>query len=82
MPAQGRPPSAVAVLLSSIDMMQAHLPHEAPGVSTVAIIPSFEHVPAAKLRNFGDGRRYYETGLEAVAAAMPRIAASLPSLRP
>ncbi|HEX4517958.1 MAG TPA: cyclic nucleotide-binding and patatin-like phospholipase domain-containing protein [Gaiellaceae bacterium] len=82
MPAAGRPPSAVAVIMSSIDIMQSHMPHEAPGVSTVAIIPKFENMPAAKLRHFGDGRRYYDTGLEAVQAAMPRIAASLPSLRP
>jgi predicted acylesterase/phospholipase RssA/CRP-like cAMP-binding protein len=82
LPAKGRPPSAVAVIMSSIDMMASYLPHETPGVQTVAIIPQFDGVPAGKLRNFGDGRRYYETGLKAVEAAMPRLAATLPSLRP
>ncbi|HEY4346682.1 MAG TPA: patatin-like phospholipase family protein [Gaiellaceae bacterium] len=80
--AEGRPPSAVAVIMSAIDIMQAHLPHETPGVSTVSIVPEFEHMPPGKLRHFGDGRRFVETGLQAVEAAMPRMAALLPSLRP
>jgi predicted acylesterase/phospholipase RssA len=82
LPAKGRPPSAVAVIMSSIDMMASYMPHETPGVQTVAIVPKFEGIPAGKLRNFGDGRRYYQTGLEAVETAMPRLAATLPWLRP
>jgi NTE family protein len=82
MPAKGRPPSAVAVLLRAIDMMQSRLDHDTTGIATVAIVPAFEHVPTAKLRHFKDGHAYFETGLQAAEAALPRIAAALPWLRP
>jgi NTE family protein len=81
-PAKGRPPSAVAVLLRAIEMMQARLEHETTSVATVMIVPSFEHVPATKLRHFKEGRGYYETGIQAAEQALPRIAAALPWLRP
>ena len=80
---EGPPPSAVAVIMRSIDMMQARLDHEATGVATVTIMPEFEHVPAdeaAQLR--ATAAAYFETGLEAAEAALPRIAAALPWLRP
>jgi NTE family protein len=81
-PAQGRPPSAVAVIMRAIDMMQARLDHDATGVASVMIEPSFEHVPDTKLRHFREGRTYYETGIQAAEQALPRIAAALPWLRP
>ena len=81
-PARGRPPSAVAVIMRSIEMMQARLEHDSAGVASVMIVPSFEHVPTTKLRHFREGRGFFETGLQAAEAALPQIAATLPWLRP
>ncbi len=81
-PAKGRPPSAVAVIMRAIEMMQARLDHDTSAAATVMIVPSFEHVPTTKLRHFREGHVFFETGIEAAEQALPRIAAALPWLRP
>jgi hypothetical protein len=40
MPAKGRPPSAVAVIMAAIEIMQAHLPYEVPGSSSSRSAPT------------------------------------------
>lgn len=81
MPASGRPPSAIAVLMRSIETMQSRIATE-PGkeATTIAIVPKLEG-EMAKLRRFSEGRRYVADGEAAAEAAMPRIAASLPWVR-
>ncbi len=79
--ADGRPPSALQVIMRSIEMMQRRAPADPTGVTTISIAPEFEDLPGSKLRRFNDGRRYIEIGEAAAEAAMPRIAAALPWLR-
>ena len=81
MPASGRPPSAVAVLMRSIETMQGRIATE-PGMeaTTIAIVPKVG-AESGGLRKFSSGRRYIPDGEAAVEAAMPRIGASLPWVR-
>ena len=80
-PASGRPPSAVAVLMRSIETMQGRIATE-PGMeaTTIAIVPKVG-AESGGLRKFSSGRRYIPDGEAAVEAAMPRIGASLPWVR-
>ena len=77
----GRTPSALAVMLRAIEMMQGRIVSDPVGVTTVSITPALADLPAAKLRNFKAGRRYIEAGEAAAEEALPRIAAALPWLR-
>jgi NTE family protein len=74
-------PSALGVILRSIDLMQTRIAVDTVSVPTVTIAPEFAELPGAKLRNFSAGRRYIEAGEEAAEAAIPRLAAMLPWLR-
>jgi NTE family protein len=75
----GRPPSAVSVILRSIELMQSRIAAE-PTSPTITIAPEFAGVPSARLRRFSEGRRYVEIGEAAAEAALPRIAAAFPWL--
>ena len=76
--ASGRPPSAVAVLLRSIETMQSRIAIEpSENATTITIVPKVD-AEGTKLRNFIEGRRYIADGEAAVEAALPRITASLP----
>jgi len=75
----GRPPSAVSVILRSIELMQSRIAAE-PTSPTITVAPEFAGVPSARLRRFSEGRRYVEIGEAAAEAALPRIAAAFPWL--
>ena len=75
----GRPPSAVSVIVRSIELMQSRIAAE-PTSPTVTVAPEFAGVTSARLRRFTEGRRYIEIGEAAAEAALPRIAAAFPWL--
>jgi NTE family protein len=76
----GRPPPALGVIVRSIEIMQGRIEPLPSEATIITISPNFEG-EAPKLKNFIEGRRYIEAGKDAVEAAMPRIAASLPWVR-
>ena len=77
----GRGPSGIETILRSVNLMQATIRGQrSPG--TIVIEPECDEVPGAGLRRFSLGRRYIDAGEAAVEAAVPRIAAALPWLRP
>jgi NTE family protein len=77
----GATPSALSVLLRSVDTMQGRIVSDPADATTITITPSLDDLPGAKLRNFKMGRRYIEAGEAAAEAALPRIHAALPWLR-
>jgi NTE family protein len=79
--ASGRPPSAVSVIVRSIELMQSRISTE-PTVPTITIAPEFAPLPGAGLRRFTEGRQYVEDGEAAVEAALPRLTAAFPWLGP
>jgi NTE family protein len=80
--AKGSPPSALSVILRSIDMMAGRIVSDAAGARVITITPTFAHLPSGKLKAFADGTRFVELGEEAAEQAMPRMTAALPWLRP
>jgi NTE family protein len=80
--ASGRPPSAITVIMRSLELMQGRIATETPSVRTITIAPDLGDLSAGKLRNFSDGKRFIESGETAAEAALPRITAALPWLRP
>ena len=80
--AKGTPPSALSVILRSIELMQGRIVSEAADARVITITPALINLPSSKLKAFADGRRFVETGEEAAEQAMPRITAALPWLRP
>ncbi len=78
---EGPIPSAVAAIVSSIELVQTRMTAPAGTTPTVMIAPRFDDLPAAKLRRFREGRRYIPAGEAAVDAALPRLQATLPWLR-
>ena len=80
--AKGTPPSALSVIMRSIELMQGRIVSDAATARTITIIPGFRTLPASKLKAFADGGRFVDLGEEAAEQAMPRITAALPWLRP
>lgn len=78
---EGPIPSAVAAVVSSIELVQTRITTSAGTTPLVMITPQLDAVPAAKLRRFREGRRYIPAGEAAVDDAMPRLRAALPWLR-
>ena len=78
---EGPIPSAVAAIVSSIELVQTRMTAIPGTTPTVMITPRFDDLPAAKLRRFREGRRYIPAGEAAVDAALPRLQATLPWLR-
>jgi NTE family protein len=78
--ARGRPPSAISVILRSIEMMQSRLAPEIADAATLIITPELPELEGGKLRAFNSGVRYVEDGAAAAREAMPRLAAALPWL--
>jgi hypothetical protein len=72
-------PSAVSVLLRTIEIMQRRIVSDPADVTTVTITPELEEMTQG-LRNFKQGRSYIEIGEAAAEAALPRIKAALPWL--
>ncbi len=79
---EGPVPSAVASIMRSIELMQTRIATASGSVPTIIVTPEFGQIPAGKLRHFREGRRYVAAGEEAVEAALPRLRAALPWLRP
>ena len=79
-PATGRPPSALAVLMRSVEIMQLGITAEPTDATMITIAPKLDP-SGVGLRNMLDGRRYVEDGAAAAETALPRVAAALPWLR-
>ena len=79
-PGTGRLPTAASSIIRSIDIMQTAFMPPTTEATTVIITPELEDIRSARLRNFGEGRRYVDSGEAGVEAAMPRIAGALPWL--
>jgi hypothetical protein len=80
--ASGRPPSPIAVIMRSIEIMQSRVEAEPTAATRVMITPRYENVGEAKLRRFRTGRRFVEDGEAAAEAALPRLRAAYPWLQP
>jgi NTE family protein len=78
---EGPIPSAVAAIVSSIELVQTRITTGPATTPTVMITPQFYDLPTVKLRRFREGRRYIAAGEAAVDAALPRLQAALPWLR-
>jgi hypothetical protein len=76
----GRPPSSIAVIMRSIEIMQSRVEAEPTAATRVMITPRYENVGEAKLRRFRTGRRFVEDGEAAAEAALPRLKAAFPWL--
>ena len=79
--AKGTPPSALSVILRSIELMQGRISSEAADARVITITPALTNLPSSKLKAFADGTRFVDLGEEAAEEAMPRITAALPWLR-
>jgi NTE family protein len=79
---EGPVPSAVAAIMRSIELVQTQIVTESGSIPTILVTPEFGSVPAGKLRHFREGRRFVPAGEAAVEAALPRLEAALPWLRP
>jgi NTE family protein len=79
---EGPVPSAVAAIVRSIELVQTRIVTATSSIPTILVTPEFGSMPASKLRHFRDGRTFVAAGEEAVEAALPRLAAALPWLRP
>jgi NTE family protein len=80
-PAAGRAPGAVGAILRSLELMQTRIGIHPEGATVVAVDVDLPDLRGGKLRRFGEGRGYIETGEAALEAAVPRLAAALPWLR-
>jgi NTE family protein len=78
---EGPIPSAVAAIVSSIELVQTRISPGPATTQTVMITPQFHDLPTVKLRHFREGRRYVAAGEAAVDAALPRLQSALPWLR-
>ena len=78
---EGPIPSAVAAIVSAVELVQTRMKAGPAATVTVMLAPQFDDVPAAKLRRFREGRRYIPAGEAAVDAALPRLQSALPWLR-
>jgi NTE family protein len=80
-PRSGRSPAVLGVLTRSIEMMQRGIATQPTDATVITISPRLDPTGVG-LRNMQDGRRYIEDGVMATQAALPRICAALPWLRP
>jgi NTE family protein len=79
---EGPVPSAVAAIMRSIELVQTRIVTETGTVPLILVTPEFGSIPAGKLRHFRAGRPFISVGEAAIEAALPRLAAALPWLRP
>jgi NTE family protein len=80
--AKGRPPSAINVIMRSVELMQGRISSEPGAARTITVAPRLRDIPTGKLRGFSGGGRFVELGEEAAEEMLPRIMAALPWLRP
>ena len=80
--ARGTPPSALSVIMRSIELMQGRIVSGGrDGARRSRSRPGSRDLPSSKLKAFADGGRFVDLGEEAAEQAMPRITAALPWLR-
>lgn len=79
---EGPLPTAIAAIVRSIETVQTRIKAETGTVPVVQLTPELGGIEPGKLRKFKEGRRFMSAGEEAVEAAMPRLEAALPWLRP
>ena len=79
--AKGTPPSALTVILRSIELMQGRIVSDPADARVITITPALSDLPSNKLKAFADGGRFVDLGEEAAEQAMPRVTAALPWLR-
>lgn len=75
-------PSIFYTIMRSIELMQSKISAETSATSTILISPTLDVVPRVGLRRWTEGRQYIELGEAAAETALPRLAATLPWLRP
>jgi NTE family protein len=80
--ALSRPPLLVQTLARSIEVMQSRIGSASIQSAAILVEPDFAAVPPVSLTTFHKGRPYVEPGERAAEAALPRISAALPWLRP
>ncbi len=80
--ATGRPPWALQTIWRCIDLMYNKIEAVSAHAATILIVPTFRQGTWFSLRRFSQGRAYIALGEEAAEAALPRILAALPWLRP
>jgi hypothetical protein len=80
--ATGRPPWALQTIWRCIDLMYNKIEAASAHTATILIVPTFPQGTWFSLRRFRQGRAYIPLGEEAAEAALPRILAALPWLRP
>jgi NTE family protein len=80
--AKGTPPSAIGVIMRSIELMQGRIGSDVASARTITITPGLVDLPSNKLKSFGEGPRFVDVGETAVEKALPRIEAALPWIRP
>lgn len=79
---RGGGPSAVAVIMRAIEIMQNRVAPPPSDKTTLMLVPKLTDVPTARLRAFKDGKSFEVAGSDAVDEALPRLRAALPWLRP
>lgn len=75
-------PSILETINRTREIMQSKIGVASTAAATVLIEPDFGKYVGWGLRNFREGRKYVDVGEDATMAALPRIAAALPWLRP
>jgi hypothetical protein len=75
-------PSILETINRTREIMQSKIGVATTAAATVLIEPDFGKYVGWGLRNFREGRKYVEVGEAGTEAALPRIAAALPWLRP
>ena len=77
---RGPLPKLPQVVARAVELMQQRAAHPV-GAALIMIEPAFADEPTLALRSFAESEHYLSHGEEAVAQALPRIAAALPWLR-
>ena len=80
--ASGPRPSLIQTVLRSIEVMQGRIASHAVESACVLVEPAFTNIPDPGLRAFHRGRLFIPAGEQALQAALPRLQAALPWLRP
>jgi NTE family protein len=81
-PARSGGASVLYVIMRSLELQQSRIWAETAAAAQIVISPLFEDTTVVNLRHFREGMAYVEVGKAAAEAALPRVAAALPWLRP
>lgn len=78
----GRMPSVIQAITRSIETMQSKITADTAAAATILLETPADTTAGWGLRNFSAGRRYIAEGVAVAEAALPRIEAALPWVRP